>query len=310
MEDQEREQSSKTIKELSNVKVKRSRFSGFTTAKEKWSDVSHTAKFYIYNTAGALAMALDGALAGDMSTVQTGVLNAAKNAAFFPVRKGLSKHFKEPEATLRSDFWSSAASVATNLPQFIGNYKTFEKIFEPDGLVEATLSGDLTRATVGLLAVSAYSIQTIYNGKKLIDYKKEKAPWEDFSEATKSETSLWDKFIENGKEITGKAIDGAGKYIPSNALLLRSMNMIVMGAVTGNAAQIVSGIGFMKGARHRGHANKAHDVVNDLVGSELLGEDLDSVYDLPDINVIIERGMHHQTVKPPRRLPPNGNDLN
>ena len=238
-------------------------------------------------------MALDGALAGDMSTVQTGVLNAAKNAAFFPVRKGLSKHFKEPEATLRSDFWSSAVSVATNLPQFIGNYKTFEKIFEPDGLVEATLSGDLTRATVGLLAVSAYSIQTIYNGKKLIDYKKEKAPWEDFSEATKSETSLWDKFIENGKEITGKAIDGAGKYIPSNALLLRSMNMIVMGAVTGNAAQIVSGIGFMKGARHRGHANKAHDVVNDLVGSELLGEDLDSVYDLPDINVIIERGMHH-----------------
>ena len=91
MEDQEREQSSKTIKELSNVKVKRSRFSGFTTAKEKWSDVSHTAKFYIYNTAGALAMALDGALAGDMSTVQTGVLNVFLGKIVFCYQNELSQ---------------------------------------------------------------------------------------------------------------------------------------------------------------------------------------------------------------------------
>lgn len=266
--------------ELSDVQVKKSVFSGFGL-KDKWKNIPHINKHYIWQTAGALTMALDGLLAGDMGTVKTGLANATKNFAFFPVKQALERDYDEPESTLRSDFWSSAVSVVTNLPMFMSNYQTFGDIVDVPTLMEAVSSGDLARATISLLGVTAYSVQTALNGKNLLDYRQSLKPDSGDTLVSSEEQGITEfpdtsvtveqskmggfinRVFDSGKELVGKSAEvmaeftgKVAKKIPSEALKYRSCTSIVMGAFTGNIAQIISGVGFLKGAEERGLANQ------------------------------------------------------
>ncbi len=272
--------------DLSNVTVTKSFFSGFSL-KNTLGNLSNTSKFYVAQTGGALALALDGFIAGDTGSIATGLGNAAKNVGFFPIKKFFKKKYDEPESTLRADFTASAISTATNLPQMISNSDVWKTLADPQTLtdvVDVVVSGDIIRAISGFLAVSAYAVQTAYNAHELHVYNKQKKSFKDINPADPKDSfpegevivqkSKLSGFVRKTRDVSSKlgsdfiriadekfpeiaqTAKTIGQKLPGKALEIRSWSMIAGGLVTGNPVMALSGVGFLAGALYRTMANE------------------------------------------------------
>lgn len=271
-------------------KVTKSVFSGFVAVKDKFADMTHETRFFMYQAASTLALATEGVGDGnildpetydDMGTVTTGLGNTAKNLFGMSLPSIFNKVSVDAKTVgLSASFTGAAMGVATNIPQLASNFEALGGVDGLTGLVQ----GDFTRALTGLLAVSAYAVQSAYSGFKLTKHRQTLKENKDGDTPKMIVTGDGDN--QNLPDLSGRVVssklsgvvvtkspekkgliadfvDSVGKKAPGLALKVRACNMIVSGTLTGNVPMIVSGTGFLLGSEERRKADLENSQTND-----------------------------------------------